>query len=69
MKKKNNGTSSKGTLLLLSVPETAEEKEFLTLMGWKDGDEIDYEITDKDREEFEKQKKNFYQKLTIHRQH
>jgi len=46
--------TTKGTLLLLSVPETPEEKELLIRMGWKDCDEITYEITDKDKEEYEK---------------
>ena len=66
-----NYKTTKGTLLLLSVPETPEEKElsmnfmhsnfvnflifrFLIEMGWKDCDEITYEITDKDKEEYEK---------------
>ncbi|CAF3735499.1 unnamed protein product [Rotaria sordida] len=51
---KNYKTSSKGTLLLLSVPETPEEKELLIRMGWKECDEITYEITDQDKEEYEK---------------
>jgi len=49
-----NYKTTKGTLLLLSVPETPEEKELLIRMGWKDCDEITYEITDKDKEEYEK---------------
>ncbi|UJR08498.1 hypothetical protein I4U23_012764 [Adineta vaga] len=49
--------TSKATLLLLSVPETSEEKELLIRMGWKEYDEINYEITDKDKEEYEKQMK------------
>jgi hypothetical protein len=67
----DNTKTSKGTLLLLSVPETPEEKELsdrfyfkfyifffisrlLIHMGWKECDEITYEITDKDKEEYEK---------------
>ncbi|CAF0923911.1 unnamed protein product [Adineta steineri] len=50
-----NLKTSKATLLLLSVPETPEEKELLIRMGWKEYDEINYEITDKDKEEYEKQ--------------
>ncbi len=61
----------KGILLLLSVPETSEEKELsdiirvtisnisvlltfrlLIRMGWND--DTTYEITDKDKEEYEK---------------
>ncbi|CAF3498649.1 unnamed protein product [Rotaria sp. Silwood2] len=49
-----NHKTSKGTLLLLSVPETPEEKELLIRMGWKEYDEISYEITDQDKEEYEK---------------
>ena len=65
-----NYQMSKGTLLLLSVSETPEEKELsrrytrfldnislfrlLIQMGWKDGDEMTYEITDQDKEEYEK---------------
>jgi hypothetical protein len=62
--------TKKGTLLLLSVPETSEEKElswnyfiyrkfcffgifrFLIEMGWND--DMNYQITDKDKEEYEK---------------
>ncbi|CAF0972778.1 unnamed protein product [Rotaria magnacalcarata] len=46
--------TSKATVLLLSVPETPEEKELLMQMGWKEYDDIAYEITDKDKEEYEK---------------
>lgn len=53
-----NHKTSKGTLLLLSVPETPEEKELLIRMGWKDGDEVTYEITDQDKEEYEKRIKH-----------
>ncbi|CAF3554930.1 unnamed protein product [Rotaria sp. Silwood1] len=49
-----NSKTSKRTLLLLSVPETPEEKELLIRMGWKECDEITYEITDQDKEEYEK---------------
>jgi hypothetical protein len=49
-----NYKTTKGTLLLLSVPETPEEKELLIRMGWNDCDERTYEITDKDKEEYEK---------------
>ncbi|CAF0862996.1 unnamed protein product [Rotaria sordida] len=43
---------TKETLRLLSVPETSEEKELLIRMGWND--DMTYEITDKDKEEYEK---------------
>jgi len=65
---KSNLKTPKGILLLLSVPETSEEKELsdiirvtisillifrlLIRMGWND--DMTYEITDKDKEEYEK---------------
>jgi len=42
----------KRTLLLLSVSETSEEKDLLMRMGWNDN--MTYEITEKDKEEYEK---------------
>jgi hypothetical protein len=51
----NSNQLTKRTLLLLSIPETSEEKEFLIRMGWND--DMNYEITDQDKEEYEKQRR------------
>ncbi|CAF1643273.1 unnamed protein product [Adineta ricciae] len=48
---------SNATLLVLPMVETPEEKELLIRMGWNEYDEVNYEITDKDKEEYEKQMK------------
>lgn len=48
---------TKQTIRLLSLPETNEEKDLLKRMGWND--EMTYEITDKDKEEYEKRIKSF----------
>lgn len=48
---------TKQTIRLLSLPETNEEKDLLKRMGWND--EMTYEITDKDKEEYEKRIKLF----------
>ncbi|CAF3512307.1 unnamed protein product [Adineta steineri] len=53
----NKTLNSKTILLLLSIPETTEEKELLIRMGWNN--DMTYEITDTDKEEYEKQIKYF----------
>ncbi|CAF0780229.1 unnamed protein product [Adineta steineri] len=55
--KRSRFLNSKTILLLLSVPETTEEKELLIRMGWNN--DMTYEITDTDKEEYEKQIKYF----------
>jgi hypothetical protein len=50
--KENRNHHHHRILLVLSASETSEEKELLKHMGWND--DLTYEITDQDKEEYEK---------------